>query len=351
MKIVIYAASAALLTLAACSTPPAPAADQPPAQPMATLRWADVTQAIANTMRARHYNPAELDTPAYKAMEAKIDALAQTAETREDFVREFNKAWRSGPFSHVRMDVAQSSAADMAAFLDTMRVGGTGAALDWRDDVAVLAVNTMMGADTIEQIDAAYAEIAQRGAKALVIDLRQNDGGAFAGIPLVGHTLDKPYDAGVFVSQPWAREMKRAPEGGDIAGVAPWTGWSITTFWRDVQDNRLTRIQFQPMTPAYSGPVYVLISKRTASAAEMAADAFKGSGRAILIGEKTEGQMLSQKMYDLPEGLQLSLPIADYYSLANGRIEGAGVSPDIATPAADALDAALAKIAAASEAR
>jgi len=51
--------------------------------------------------------------------------------------------------------------------------------------------------------------------------------------------------------------------------------------------------------------------------------------------------MLSQKIYDLPGGFHLSLPIADYYSAVNGRIEGVGVKPNIETDAADALDIAL----------
>lgn len=344
MKLMIFAASVAALALPACSTPPSPEPASSTAA-AAPTRWDDVVQAISTTMRSYHYNPAELDTPAYQATEAQVRELALSAATAEDFVRGFNKIWREGPFSHVRVDVARASASDTAAYLDSMRVGGDGASLVWRDDVALLTVNTMMGADTIDQIESAFSEIARHGANGLIIDLRKNEGGAFAGIPLVGHTLASPYDAGVFVSQRWAHEMTRAPGAADIANVTPWTGWSITTFWRDVQDNRLTRIQFQPMAPAYAGPVFVLISKKTASAAEMAADAFKGSGRAILIGEATAGQMLSQKMYDLPQGLQLSLPIADYYSLANGRIEGAGVAPDIASPAADALDIAFAQIA------
>ena len=51
--------------------------------------------------------------------------------------------------------------------------------------------------------------------------------------------------------------------------------------------------------------------------------------------------MLSQKIYDVPGGFHLSLPIADYYSVVNGRLEGAGVNPDVETAAADALDFAL----------
>ncbi|MBK7902596.1 MAG: hypothetical protein IPJ97_06240 [Proteobacteria bacterium] len=46
------------------------------------------------------------------------------------------------------------------------------------------------------------------------------------------------------------------------------------------------------------------------------------NGRAVVVGEQTAGQMLSQKPYDLTEGLQLYLPIADYVSIRAGRIEG-----------------------------
>jgi len=59
------------------------------------------------------------------------------------------------------------------------------------------------------------------------------------------------------------------------------------------------------------------------------------------VGEQTEGAVLSQTMFDLSEGFQLSLPIADYVSTANGRLEGAGVQPDVAVPAEGAQETAL----------
>jgi len=51
--------------------------------------------------------------------------------------------------------------------------------------------------------------------------------------------------------------------------------------------------------------------------------------------------MLSQKMFDIPGGYQLYLPIADYYSVKNGRIEGHGVTPDIICDPDLALEKAL----------
>jgi C-terminal processing protease CtpA/Prc len=94
--------------------------------------------------------------------------------------------------------------------------------------------------------------------------------------------------------------------------------------------------------PRFDGLVYALTSQQTASAAELAADALITSERAILIGEKTAGEMLSQKMYDLSQGFQLYLPIADYVSIRIGRVEGLGVTPNILVESEKALDKALA---------
>jgi len=270
-----------------------------------------------------------------------VAKLAEVATSDEAFMSGFREIWKNGPFSHVEINLAEQSASDLADYLDTIRIGGGGALLAWQGDVAVLTVGTMMGLDTIDEIDAAYAEIAEREASALIIDVRENGGGAFAVLPLVSHLLSKPLDAGSFVSQPWNSVHRVAPGPADLAAVDPWEGWSIKTFWADVQSDPITRIRFSPMEPVYAGPVYVLTSEYTASAAELAVDALKSANRAVIVGENTAGKMLSQKIYDIPGGFHLSLPIADYHSVVNGRIEGVGVKPDIETAAADALDVAF----------
>ena len=94
------------------------------------------------------------------------------------------------------------------------------------------------------------------------------------------------------------------------------------------------------MDPHFDGSVYVLISNKSASAAEFAVDALAQEEKVTIIGETSAGEMLSQKMYDLPEGLQLSLPIAEYYSTRIGRIEGKGVEPDIIIDQSGAMDLA-----------
>jgi carboxyl-terminal processing protease len=321
-------------------TPPTPAAsaDAPTGLQLAA-------QAISRTLHQHLFDPAALNGEAFKAIEQRVEQLAATAASRRAFIDGFNQAWAEGPFSHVRLAAARQTAEQTAQYLDTLRVGAQGApgaALSWQSDVAVLTVNTMMGLDTIEQIEAAYQALHTRPARALIIDLRHNKGGAFAVRPLVSHVIDAPLDAGVFTSQAWAREHGvSAPTRSEVQRLAPWQGWSIRTFWRDVQAQAVTRIVFEPTAPRYAGPVYVLTSRRTASAAELATDALLASGRAVVVGEQTAGQMLSQKMYDLPQGLQLYLPIADYHAAHSGRIEGAGVQPTVAVAADQALAEAL----------
>ncbi|MCU0345059.1 MAG: S41 family peptidase, partial [Ignavibacterium sp.] len=210
---------------------------------------------------------------------------------------------------------------------DTMRIEGNVAVLPWQNDIAVLTVSTMMGQNTIDQIYDAFKTLNVTKPKVLIIDLRNNEGGAFAVRPLISHLLLSNLEAGIFLSQAWTKINHGISSVDYIHSLTPWQGWSIKTFWRDVEVNGVLRIIFELTKPHYDGPVYVLINHRTSSAAELAADALLASGRAILVGEKTGGKMLSQKMYDLPQGLQLFLPIADYYALHSGRIEGSRVIP------------------------
>lgn len=159
--------------------------------------------------------------------------------------------------------------------------------------------------------------------------------------PLVSHLIQSPLDAGIFISQPWNKSHHRLPSQDEISQQAAWSGWSIKSFWKDAQNNAITRVQFQPTAPCFNKDVFVLTSKKTASAAELATGALSAIKNVTVVGEVTAGKMLSQKMYDLSGGLQLALPIADYYDANWGRIEQQGVKPDVLMPANKAMEYAL----------
>lgn len=301
----------------------------------------ETAASINATLRANHYKPAELESDAYRQIEKDVVALGEKATSADEFLSGFRALWRKGPFSHVGLQLAQEPAAERIARLDTLVVGPDAVALAWQDSTAILTVNTMNGADTIKAIDAAYDQIVARKAKKLIIDLRRNDGGAFAVVPLVAHLIDKPIDAGVFVVGSWYVDHEHAPGAADFSSAKPWRGYSVKAFQADVLRRPLTSYRIDPMQPLFDGPVVVLTSARSISAAEIAADALKSSGRAKIVGEKTPGIVLSSKVFDVSGGFHLRVPIADYYSITGARLEGAGVLPDVSVSADQALEAAL----------
>ncbi len=301
---------------------------------------------VHQTMMMHHYDPQQLNSREYQHTLQQMRELAQNATSKEAFIAGFNNIWQQGPFSHVMLTPARGTAEQLAQHLDTMRVGEQAVQLEWDKDTAVLTVNTMMGVDTIEAIQRAYQQIAQRGAKALIIDLRQNEGGAFATRPLVSHLISQPVEAGYFVSQKWTSTQNKQPTTKQLADTKPWDGWSILAFWHDLLNDALIKVRFAPSRPQLDMPVYVLTSNKTASASELALDALRTAGRVKVIGEATAGKMLSQKPFDLPGGFHLFLPIADYYSVTSGRLEGNPIQPDITVAAKDAMAVAKKQIAA-----
>jgi hypothetical protein len=301
----------------------------------------DAAVAINKTVRAHHYHPVELDSDAYRQIELDTVALGEQATSAGEFMDGINAIWRKGPFSHVSLRKADEPAAQRIARLDTLFVGPEAVTLEWRASTAILTVNTMNGADTIKAIDAAYGELVARQAEKLIIDLRRNDGGAFAVVPLVGHLIDKPMDAGVFVVASWYADHQRPPGPADFSSAKPWRGYSVSKFQADVITRPLTSYRIEPMQPVFHGPVLVLTSARSISAAEIAADALQSIGRAKVIGEKTPGLCLSSQLFDIPGGFHLRVPFADYYSIRGVRLEGVGVTPDMPVSASRALELAL----------
>jgi hypothetical protein len=290
-----------------------------------------------DVVAARLFDPDDLQQPAYLEFREQLGQVVDSATDDLDLLFGFRWLWQNDPFSHFQLKRSEQSAAELFRFFDSYRVGFEAATVEFVDDVAILTVRTMMGADTIEQIVAAYEEIAAVNPAALIIDLRGNGGGAFAVKPLVEHVIDEPVDAGYFISQVWNRKHDALPSTEQVLAVTPWGGWSIIGFWAAVQESDIVRVQFNPAQPNFDGPVVVLLDARSASATELAADALRSSGVATLVGKRTAGEMLSQSMFDVRDDFMVSLPVADYYSIAHGRIEGAGVPVDVEAEHDEAL--------------
>ncbi|SOD03298.1 N-terminal domain of Peptidase_S41 [bacterium JGI 053] len=89
-------------------------------------------------------------------------------------------------------------------------------------------------------------------------------------------------------------------------------------------------------------PLYVLVDRGSASAAEDVPFVLQNLGRATIVGEKTAGAGRNNMIVPVGSGMTASISITRVSDPRTGREwEAVGVKPDLETASADALEAAL----------
>lgn len=115
-------------------------------------------------------------------------------------------------------------------------------------------------------------------------------------------------------------------------------------------DNRSQQSRVESRTPAAvdgprygtTRPVFVLIDRRSASAAESLAYFLQAFRRVTVVGEQSAGGANPGGLVRLPAGFMAFIATGRVTNpVTGGNWEGTGVTPNIVTAAADALDAAL----------
>ncbi len=180
--------------------------------------------------------------------------------------------------------------------------------------------------------------LAHADARAVILDLRPHRGGG-----------QEPMDAilPLFFAQPVTllrMDTRADAEVDDPIFVAP------TMVRQPAPEGIIRRDHIvQPdasATRLRDAPLYVLTSRRTASAAEHLTLGLKRTHRAVIVGETTTGAGRFGGMVDLPHGFSAFVPIGRTYDPDTGLgWEGRGVAPDVAVPADDALATALTRLA------
>jgi len=90
-----------------------------------------------------------------------------------------------------------------------------------------------------------------------------------------------------------------------------------------------------------SAAMTVLISRSTASAAEVISGALQDRNRAVILGEKSYGKGTVQEIIDLVDGSKLEITIGNYRT-PNGRIiDQVGIAPDLLVPDNQVIEKAL----------
>lgn len=94
------------------------------------------------------------------------------------------------------------------------------------------------------------------------------------------------------------------------------------------RDKQKSNIDAQTKPYAIEKPLVIIIDGGTASASEILSGALKDNQKAILVGEKSFGKGMIQKIYPLPDQTGMNLTIAKYLTPKGYDINKKGIMPD-----------------------
>ncbi|MDQ2662628.1 MAG: S41 family peptidase [Candidatus Eremiobacteraeota bacterium] len=153
---------------------------------------------------------------------------------------------------------------------------------------------TVFGQSTGQELTQALDRLQRDGARAIVMDLRDNGGG--------------------YLTAALAVSSKFIPSGPIVSVES--RASQITTLEAD-------NTAIPPL------PLAVLVNGYTASASEITSGAIQDSGVGTLIGTKTFGKGVVQTIYPLSDGSAVKITTARYLTPHNRDINHLGIEPDI----------------------
>ncbi len=160
-----------------------------------------------------------------------------------------------------------------------------------KNDIGYIRISTFMSQSASKEFLEALEK--SKNDKKLILDLRGNQGGLLQN--------------GIFISNILLKE-----------------GTIVSVVGRNA--NEKTKVQSSGIHDAR--PLVVLTNGLTASASEILAAALKDNGRAVLVGEKTFGKGLIQKIVYLPLNTAANVTIAKYLTPNGIDIHKNGIKPD-----------------------
>ncbi|OGO82773.1 MAG: hypothetical protein A2Y18_06105 [Clostridiales bacterium GWD2_32_19] len=145
---------------------------------------------------------------------------------------------------------------------------------------------------TISQFDEALKSLKEKNIKSLIIDVRNNPGGALETVISIADTI--------------------LPKG-------------LIMYTEEKSGQGRT---YESDERSLNMPLAVLVNENSASASEVLAGAIKAHKVGILVGTKTFGKGVVQKIFPLSDGSALKITISKYFTPDKVCIQGIGIEPN-----------------------
>lgn len=160
------------------------------------------------------------------------------------------------------------------------------------DKIGYIRISSFVGVNTPQDFIIALNRLIDT--KALIIDLRGNSGGLFQNAVLIANLFMKKGVIVNVVARNGKENIYSAKDDGCI----------------------------------YENPVVILIDSHSASASEILASALGDNNIATIIGTRSFGKGLVQKVYSMPNQTGMNLTIAKYLTPKGININKNGIKPD-----------------------
>lgn len=179
-------------------------------------------------------------------------------------------------------------------------------------NIGYLQIDTFNSTNTIAETRAALASMSN--AQGYILDLRDNAGGC---IDTAFGVFAMLTNSGKFVSMRGTSELDKVGEELVLdrdAAITIGNGKEQ----RNTREKNLTGVK----------PLTVLVNDGTKSAAEMLTGALRDNDRAVVVGEKTFGKGIVQRVWEFPDNTSIKISSARFYLPHGDFIHECGLEPD-----------------------
>jgi len=179
--------------------------------------------------------------------------------------------------------------------------------ISWQGSVAVVKL-TQFGQTTDRELRSLMLDVQKQDPKGIILDVRNNPGGLLHAAEIVVSNF--------------------LPVGSGVANIVS-------------KDEEYLEVTTDGPTINETVPMVMLVNKGSASASEIVAGALQDAGRAVILGETTFGKGTVQQVLEFSDGSNLKLTIAEWLTPKRRKINGIGITPDVAVAPSEGRDEQL----------